>query len=484
MNVVAGVNMMSILPGTVLLITALLVLVADLVWSNKQGLGVLALVGVVAAGLLAVLNMPAAAGAVPSFQGMAVADRFALVVTLVIAVSASLALLISLNYVGRVELPAGEFYGLLLLSATGMVFLAGATHLLTIFLSLEILSIALYALAGLRLETPRSGEAALKYFLLGAFASAFLLYGMALVYGSTGSTSLAGIAAATPVQGPWDPMLLAGLGLMLVGFAFKIAAVPFHMWTPDVYQGAPSAVTAFMSVGAKAAGFAALLRLLVTAFPNLAGVWVWPVAILAVLTMTWGNLAALAQNNVKRMLAYSSIAHAGYLLVGVAAGGAGVSGVLFYLMAYALMNVGAFAVLIALERAEDTAGVTLDQVQGLFTRRPWLAAAMTVFMLSLAGIPPLAGFFGKLYVFSAAVQQGLLALAIFGVINSVISAYYYLRVVGRMALAGPAEDVAAVRCVALDVGTALAAVGTVLLGLYPTLLTGMVQGPLARLFGG
>ena len=479
---IADVQVVSILPQMIMLAAALAVFLADLVWKDRKGIGLLALAGALAA-FAAAAGMLAGSGA-PTFQHMAAADRFALVISLVVSAAAVLALLISLDYVVRVELPAGEYYGLLLLAASGMMFLGAATHLMTLFLSLEILSIALYALAGIRTTDLRSGEAAMKYFLLGAFASAFLLYGMALLYGATGSTYLAGIAAAVP-QKPADPMLIGGLALLLVGFAFKVAAVPFHMWTPDVYQGAPSSVTAFMSVGAKAAGFAALVRVLVTVFPALYAWWVWPVGILAVLTMTWGNLAALAQGNVKRMLAYSSIAHAGYILVGVAAGEAGVSGVLFYLMAYALMNIGAFAVLIALERAEaDAAGVELARMSGLFHRRPWLAAAMTVFMFSLAGVPPLAGFFGKLYVFSAAVRSGLMVLAIIGVINSVISAYYYLRVVARMALAVPAEEVEPARCLGLSIGTGIAALGTVLLGLYPTWLFNLVQGTLAVLFGG
>jgi len=406
-------------------------------------------------------------------------------VALIVSVAAALAILISLDYTVRLKVAGGEYYGLLLLAAAGMMFLGSATHLMTIFLSIEILSIALYVLAGLNKSEPRSGEAALKYFLLGGFASAFLLYGMALIYGATGTTSLTGIRVALVPGGSLlsNPMLLVGLGMLLIGFGFKVAAVPFHMWTPDVYQGSPTSVTAFMAAGAKAAGFAALLRLLVVVFPN----WQWfvPVCVLAVLTMTWGNLAAIGQQNVKRMLAYSSIAHAGYILVGVAAGAGGVGPVLFYLMAYTLMNIGAFAVLTALERAEgDPAGITLDRLRGLFARKPWLAAAMTIFMLSLAGVPPLAGFLGKLYIFSAAIKAQVLWLAIVGVLNSAVSAYYYLRVIARMALDEPAEEVECSRCVGLGIGTALAAIGTVLVGLWPAPLLTLVQGTLAALFGG
>ena len=483
--VIPSLDFTAILPQTIVLCTALIVLFVDLFWSNRTVLGGVSLLGVIAAGVLALVSLPAQGETVRTFQNMAAADRFSLVVTVIVALAATLTILISFAHTERLRIPAGEYFGLLLLASSGMMFVGAATHLMTIFLALEIFSIALYVLAGLNQTDMRSGEAAMKYFMLGGFASAFLLYGMALVFGATGSTSLAGIAAAVPQSGPWDLMLLVGIAMLLIGLAFKVAAVPFHMWTPDVYQGAPTSVTAFMSVGAKAAGFAALLRLLLTTFPALYAQWVWPIAILAVLTMTWGNLAALKQGNLKRMLAYSSIAHAGYILVGVAAGDEGVGGVLFYLLAYALMNIGAFAVLIALERDEsDPAGITLDRVAGLFRRKPWLAGAMTIFMLSLAGIPPMVGFLGKLYVFGAAVRADLTWLAVAGMINSVISAYYYLRVVAHMAMSEPAEEIETVRCIGLQVGIALTAVGTVLVGLLPMPLLSMVQGPVGALFGG
>ena len=481
--VLLHINIGAILPQTIVLATALLVLLVDLFRVDGRALGYLSLAGVIAAGAAAILALPAPGAAAPAFQNMAVADRFSVAISLVVLLAAGSALLLSLQAAGS-RFPAGEYYGLLLLAASGMMFAGAATHLMTIFLSLEIFSIALYALAGINLREARSGEAALKYFVLGGFASAFLLYGMALIYGATGFTALADIAAA-PAAAGGDPLLLAGVGLLLIGFAFKVAAVPFHMWTPDVYQGAPTPVTAFMSVGAKAAGFAALLRLLLTAFPALGAQWAWPAAALAVLTMTWGNLAALRQDNLKRMLAYSSIAHAGYVLVGVAAGPEGAGGVLFYLIAYTLMNMGAFAVLTALERAEsEPAGFTLERMAGLFGRRPWLAATMTIFMLSLAGIPPLVGFLGKLYVFGAAVRAGFVWLAIVGVVNSVVSAYYYLRVVARMALAAPAEELEPAPGLGPGIAAALAAAGTVLAGLLPTPLLALVQGTLATLFGG
>ncbi|MBC7224190.1 MAG: NADH-quinone oxidoreductase subunit N, partial [Anaerolineae bacterium] len=408
MNVaISSVNLLAIAPPMVVLVTALVVLLADLWARDKRWLAFLGLVGVVAAAVVGLAFRGAVGDAALDFQGMARLDGLAVVLDLVLAAVAGLALLVSIDYLERKGINHGEYYALLLLATAGMMWMAGATDLLVVFLGLEIFSIALYVLVAFHREEVRSLEGALKYFLLGAFASGFFLYGIALTYAATGTTRLEKVVAflsARSVAGP-DPLLLLAGGLMLVGFAFKLALVPFHMWAPDAYQGAPTSVTAFMSVGVKAAAFGALARVLFYAFPGLRGYWVWPVAALAVLTMTWGNLAALAQQNLKRMLAYSSIAHAGYILVGVAAGGDGLGGVLFYLMAYALMNVGAFAVVVALEGREDL-DLTLESVAGLGQRQPWLTAAMTIFLLSLAGVPPLAGFLGKLYVFGAAVKAG------------------------------------------------------------------------------
>ncbi|RME47161.1 MAG: NADH-quinone oxidoreductase subunit N, partial [Caldilineae bacterium] len=311
-------------------------------------------------------------------------------------------------------------------------------------------------------------EAGLKYFLLGSFASAFFLYGAALTYGATGSTNFREIGEVLAGSGR-PPLALLGLGLLLIGFAFKVAAVPFHWWTPDVYTGAPTSVTTFMAVGAKAAGFAALIRLLMVSFTPVFRVdWQLALAVLAVLTMTLGNVAALAQRDVKRMLAYSSIAHAGYILVGVAAGNAdGVSAALFYLLTYAFMNIGAFAVIGVLER-RDTVGTEASEYGGLFGRRPWLAAGMAIFLLSLTGFPPLAGFWGKLYLFRAAVQANLTWLAVVAVINSGIAAFYYLNVIVQMYMR-PAPDVPppihlpSVTRLALTI----AGIATVLIGLFP-----------------
>ena len=337
----SSLNLLVIAPEIVVLVTALLVMVVDLF----LGQGAQEPAGLAGAGrvwwLAAFLSYSIWDDGDATLQDMLVADGYALFLNLVILAAAALAILFSVEYAERTGLAQGEYYTLLLLSTAGMMLMAAAINLMTIFLALEILSIALYVLVGLNRAEPRSGEAALKYFLLGAFASGFLLYGMALVYGQAGTTSLAGIRDhVLSLGGEFPPLLMVALGLMIVGFGFKVALVPFQMWTPDVYEGAPTSVTAFMSVGAKVAGFAALGRVVLYAFGDLYADWSWVLAVLAALTMTVGNLAALRQTNLKRMLAYSSIAHAGYILAGLAAGNeAGASAVLFYLFAYAFMNV-------------------------------------------------------------------------------------------------------------------------------------------------
>jgi NADH-quinone oxidoreductase subunit N len=486
-------NFLVVAPEIVVLVTALLVMFVDLFLGKEQKgrLAWLSLVGVLAAAGLSYYIWD---GTDPVLQNMLVADGYALFLNLVILTAAALAILFSVEYTVRARLALGEYYTLLLLSTAGMMLMAAAINLMTLFLALEILSIALYVLVGLNRAELRSAEAALKYFLLGAFASGFLLYGMALIYGQAGTTALDGIRDhVASLGGEFPALLVVGLGLMIVGFGFKVALVPFQMWTPDAYQGAPTSVTAFMSVGAKAAGFAALGRVVLYTFGDpasglsLYGEWVWVLAVLAALTMTVGNLAALRQANLKRMLAYSSIAHAGYILVGLAAGNElGTSAVLFYLFAYAFMNVGAFAVLIAVGRFEGSTagGETLDEFAGLGARRPGLAAAMTLFMLSLAGVPPLAGFLAKLNVFSAAVQAGLVWLAVIGVINSVVSAYYYLRVVVSMYMKEGTPAEAAPVCPALQVGVGIAAVAIVVLGLWPAPILDLARLTVAALLGG
>jgi NADH-quinone oxidoreductase subunit N len=373
------------------------------------------------------------------FDGMFVHDGLTVFFTLLFCAVGVIAVLISWDYAKRTRIGQPEYYALLLTSVLGMIVMAASNDLITIFLGLELMSLSLYVMVGFRRQQLESNEAALKYFLLGAFASGFLLYGIALLYGGTGTTDLKRIGdflGDSPIGR--NPLVLAGGLLVLTGFLFKVAAVPFHMWTPDAYTGAPTSVTGFMSAGAKAAGFAALLRILLRALPSLAADWQPLLALVAVLTMTVGNVTALLQNNLKRMLAYSSIAHAGYLLVALVAGNPeGSAAAVFYLAAYSAMNLGAFALLTMMGRGGDEP-VLVSDLAGLGFRQPLLGLALTLFMVSLGGIPPTAGFMGKVLVFGAALQEPqLLWLVIAGVLNSVVSVYYYLRVTVALYMRSP-----------------------------------------------
>ena len=441
-----GFNFVAILPELVIVVTALIVLLGEIAARagapaafprrrHNMIAGLLTLAGLAVAGLLTVVTVGQPA---TEFQGMVRADDLSRMLNLIILLAAFLGVLLAWDYLTRFTTLHSEYYALLLIAVAGMMFLGGSIELITLFVSLEILSVSLYILTGFHRRRASSSEAAMKYFLLGAFASGFVLYGAALLYADTGTTFLSQIAA----NGTGGFFVLAGLALLLVGFGFKVAAVPFHMWTPDAYQGAPTPVTAFMSVATKAAAFVALARIL-QALPSVPyDVWSNALAILAVLTMTVGNLAALRQHSLKRMLAYSSIAQAGYMMVGLVAGTpAGLDALIYYLFVYTFMNLGAFAVAAQLEGrgADDPQDADISAANGLFARSPMLAVAMSIFLLSLAGIPPLAGFFGKLYLFSAAVESGWIWLAVVGMINSVISAYYYLRVTVAMFMVEPEE---------------------------------------------
>jgi NADH-quinone oxidoreductase subunit N len=390
------------------------------------GLGVVGLVGAALASIL-LWNHNA------SSFGVVVADNFGLFITWVLIVVGVLAIAISGPTIEREQLPEGEYYALMLFAIAGMMLMATASDLLVIFLALEVLSLAVYVLTGIRRNSPVAAEAAFKYFLLGAFSSAFFLYGIAFTYGVTGSTRLDRVGSLIAAQGMAPtPMQYVAVGLLLVGFAFKVSAIPFHMWTPDAYEGAPPAVTGFMSTGVKAAAFAAFVRVFLSAFEPLRGEWsavVWPIA---ALTMIGGTVIGVAQSSVKRMLAYSSIAHAGYLLVALLAGNdIGKGAILFYLLAYAVTNLGAFGIIAVLDSADHPNDQVRDYA-GLWNEHPALAALMTIFLLSLGGFPPLAGFIAKWYVFSAAIKAGYSWLAIIGVLTSVVSVFFYLRVVVMM----------------------------------------------------
>jgi NADH-quinone oxidoreductase subunit N len=396
---------------------------------ERMPIGGLGLVGFVGAAIGALLLWNTNA---TSF-GVVSADNFGLFVTWILIIVGVLSLAISGPMIERERLPRGEYYALMLFATAGMILMATATDLLVIFLALEVLSLAVYVLTGIRRDSPRSTEAAFKYFLLGALSSAFFLYGIAFTYGLTGSTRLDRIGGLIAAQAMSPtPMQLLAVGLVFVGFAFKVSAVPFHMWTPDAYEGAPPAVTAFMSTGVKAAAFAAFVRVFLSAFEPLRGSWSEVLWVVAAATMILGTVVGVAQTNVKRMLAYSSIAHGGYLLLAlVSANDVAKGAVLFYLLTYAVTNIGAFGVIVLLDNADRPNDQVRDYT-GLWNDHPVLAALMAIFLLSLGGFPPMAGFIAKWYVFSAAIKAGYTGLAIIGVLTSVVSVFFYLRIVVMM----------------------------------------------------
>jgi len=417
---------------------------------------------------------------ITGFDGAVVLDNLALFLNAVFIIAGTITVLISYNYLRDRQIDRYEYYPLLLFSLSGMTLMAGANDFVILFIALELLSIPLYILAGFARPDEKSEESALKYFLLGAFASAFLIYGIALIYGGTGTTMLTGVFEGA--MGGDVALTLAGAGLVLVGLAFKVAAVPFHMWTPDVYEGAPTPVAGFMSVGAKAAGFAALVRIFLMTLPSLSDNWFPAIATLAALTIILGNVAAISQKNIKRMLAYSSIAHAGYLLMGLAAHNQrGMAGVLFYLLAYAFTNLGAFAVLTAMAGPEGE-DLSFTPYAGLGKQKPWMAAAMALFMFSLTGIPPTGGFVGKYFLFWATVEADLIWLAILGVLTSVVSAAFYLRIVVAMYFTGPKQETPVRRYAAVAVALAAASAGTLMLGLWPQPLLDLAQNSVWPVF--
>jgi NADH-quinone oxidoreductase subunit N len=427
------VSIQAILPVIVLSLWACALLLIDLFFTaeRKGWTAGLAALGLVVSLVLVIARL---GQTVSGFGDMVIVDDFANFLSILLLLSGLAGVALAYDYIERMGIARGEYYVLLLFSIAGMMLMGMSGDLIMVFLALELLSIPLYVLAGIAVPRSSSEEAAIKYFLLGAFASGFFVFGTALVYGSTGFTAIKEIVAAI-AAGNYDlTLLLAGAGLILVGLSFKVAVVPFHMWTPDVYQGAPSSVTAFMAVGAKAAGFAALLRIFVLAMPSIS-LDITPILwALAALTMILGNVVAIAQKNIKRLLAYSSIAHAGYILMALvpygnpAVSADSVASALFYLVAYALTNFAAWAVVIALEQREEK-GLELSDYAGLGRKHPALAAVMTVAMLSFTGVPPTIGFVGKFYLFRTVIEGGFIGLALIGVVTSLVSAYYYLRVV-------------------------------------------------------
>lgn len=464
------INFLVVSPVIALAVTGFIVVALGL-FVPRISRNVLVLLALAGLGLAAFFTVRLWNGFGTAFGGMITTDNFALTFNCIFLIGAGLSLLLSFNEYENGYLLYAEFFAVLLFATVGMFIMASTTNLLMLFLGLETLSISLYVLAGIKRNEIRSLEAAFKYFLLGAFASGFLLYGIAFLYGASGTTDLRLIArllfsGEAPVN---EPLLVVGGLLVLVGLGFKVSVFPFHMWAPDVYQGAPTPITAFMSTGSKAAGFAAILRVLFSTANGTAPDWISVFWVVSVLTMFIGNITALLQTNIKRMLAYSSIAHAGYILVGVVAWSAmGKASVIFYLLSYTFMNVGAFGVLAYLGR-KDREYVELNDLKGLGYQRPFVAIVMAIFMFSLAGLPPTAGFFGKFYLFSAAVKAGHVPLVVLGVINSMISLYYYLGVVVVMFMKESTVDLKLSRTLpAVATSLVIAALGTLGLGIFPS----------------
>ena len=462
------INWHMLMPELVMVLTFVIVMVFDLFKSIRKS--VLAWVTIVgsAIALWASVEMLHAGVIGNEFNGMLRVDRFSMFFNIIFLVSTILVTLISINYLDRNDKRQGEYYVLILLATLGMMLMASGNELIVVFLGLELMSLSLYVLAGYFRSIQVSSEAGMKYLLLGAFASGFFLYGIALIYGGAGTTSIPEIASELEAGGK-SPLMLAGMFLLIVGFGFKVALVPFHQWAPDVYEGAPTPIAAFISAGPKAAGFAAFLRIFTGALESLQPEWIVVVVILAALTMTVGNVIATAQSNIKRMLAYSSVAHAGYVLVGLAAANKdGISSAMLYLFIYCVMNIGAFAAVI-LARTEDGENLKISDYAGLGFRRPLLALFMTIMLLSLAGFPPTAGFVGKFYVFRSAVDAGHTWLVVVAAINTAISAFYYLRVVVTMYMKEPEEELDFHAYPSLLVfALLLVTIGVVLIGVLPS----------------
>ena len=477
-----NLNFSLLAPELALAIAAIVLIMADLLIKKKGGLPVIALLGIIVSGLLALSQ----SGGGKSFSGMLLVDNFAIFFKILFLSAAGMVVLSSIDYVKKMSRFQGEYYALLLFATLGMMLMASTGEFISIYISLELASLSLYALSGL-LKDPKSNEASLKYLLLGAMASAVLLYGMALIFGLTGKTQLGDIADALKKMGlaglMSKPALMVGMVMLATGFGFKIASVPFQMWVPDVYEGAPTPVTAFLSVASKGAGFAVILRVFFIVFgwsTDMSSSWGILFAVLSALSMTAGNIIAISQGNIKRMMGYSSIAQAGYLLVGLAAVGlAGpkespaISSILFFLASYTATNLAAFIAIIAISNRINSDNIS--DYSGMVKRAPLLAACLALSMISLIGLPPAAGFVAKVYIFNSAVQQGLAWLVIIGVINSVISAYYYLRIVKVMFLGtAPTEDKVA-STPPLSFALALTSLAILFIGIAPIFLLEVVR---------
>ncbi len=466
---IQNVNLQAIMPSLVLSAFGMILLMIS-VFSKRGRTTHVAWLSVAALVITGMITLAGWNHPQSGFAGSVLLDNFATFFSMICIVAATLTILMSDDYLKREDFPVGEYYPLILFTTAGAMWMASGTDLMTIFLGLEVLSVSLYVLAGFFRDKLSSNEAGLKYFFLGAFSTGFLLYGVALLYGVTGTTKIQGIAAyvqANP-DAATNTMFIAGGLLLLVGFLFKVAAAPFHMWTPDVYQGAPTPITAFMSAGPKAAAFAAFIRVTIVGLEGMQGELTSLFWLLAVLTMTMGNFIALSQKDIKRMLAYSSIAHAGYALVGLVAWNTvGLSAIMYYMLVYTFMNIGAFAVLVLIgKKGEDN--LTLEGIAGLGYKKPFLGVALCIFLFSLMGLPPTAGFTGKFYIFAGAIKAGYVWLAVLGMLNSAVSLYYYLRIIVQMYFKDPAEDFSWVSLnLPTMVSIIISIVGVLYLGIMP-----------------
>lgn len=458
------------IPELIMTAIALIVLLADLLIKKKEVLALLSIAGIAAVAY----TLIGSSGV--TFGGMFISDGYSTFFKLIFFVNVILSVLISIKYIVIEKVNFGEYYALILFSTTGMMIMASAADLIVLYLGLELMALSTYVLAGFIRHDIKSNEAALKYFLLGAFSSAFLLYGTSMIYGLTGTTNIPAIALYINEKGLTGNLsLLLSVILFTVAFGFKIAAAPFHMWAPDVYEGAPTSITAFMSVGPKAAGFAVLGRVFMVAFVSVKVDWTAILIPISILTMAVGNIVALSQTNIKRMLAYSSIAHAGYALLGIiSANNEGLASMMNYLMIYAFMNIGAFAVITML-RSEGFKGDSIYDYEGLSKTHPLAAALMLIFMFSLTGIPPTAGFIGKLYLFMSAINAGYTWLVVIAVIFSAISAYFYLRIVMYMYMRDPKETVTLTTSFSNGVALGITAVAVLFIGILPSSLLDLAR---------
>ncbi|HEY2381353.1 MAG TPA: NADH-quinone oxidoreductase subunit N [Terriglobia bacterium] len=454
----------AIVPELELAVFGMFLLIFDLLVKEKRKLGYFALAGIAASALFLYRLRSVEFSA---YGGALSLDPFAIFFKLIFLLAAALSIAISLKYLDIERENHGEYYALILFATMGMMFMAGAVDLVTLYIGLETMAIATYVLVGFLRSNQRSNEASLKYFLLGAFSSGILLYGMSLLYGISGSTRFVDIAEALSRRPITDPISLMAMITLSAGMFFKVAAVPFHQWTPDAYEGAPTSITAFMSVAVKAASFAMMVRIFMVAIYPLRPQWVTIMAAVSIMTMTIGNIAAITQSNVKRLLAYSSISHAGYILIGFIAGNeTGLTAVGLYLLIYTFTNIGVWAVIVALRR-KDVIGEHVDDMAGLFFRHPTAAVLMLIFLLSLAGIPPTAGFIGKYFLFAAAIETGHNVLAVIAVLNAAISVYFYFRIVVSMFMRDATEKTGLTLAPGLNMALGVAIIFTMLIGIYP-----------------